>query len=202
MRLQQKNFFCTSALFLTILFNPLSAQKANFELAEKFTTQKMEKMASSLRVEAHWLKKQSKFWYAYKRPEGKSWYFVDAVKRSKRPLFDQEEMAAQLAESLQKPFNSKDLPLKDFKYDEGKGIFTFHVDSVEFSYRLQSGKLIRGDSLKKKVDDSWITYSPDSTWIAFARTHNLYLMRANDPDSTEYQLTADGEKWYSYQFED
>src|SRR5699024_5292201 len=28
---------------------------------------------------------------------------------------------------------------------------------------------------------------------------NLYLMRADDPDSTEYQLTDNGERWYNYQ---
>src|SRR5699024_1724466 len=48
-------------------------------------------------------------------------------------------------------------------------------------------------------NEHWKTYSPDSTWIAFAKNHNLYLMQADDPDSTEYQLTEDGERWYSYQ---
>ncbi|MCH8874477.1 S9 family peptidase [candidate division KSB1 bacterium] len=162
----------------------------------------MEKMASSLSVDPNWFKDENRFWYEYKNTDGKNWYVVDAEKRTKKTLFDQEDMAAQLAELFEKPFNSKDLPLKDFEYDKGKGLFTFHVDSVEVTYRVENRKLVKGDSLKKKPDDKWITYSPDSTWIAFARTHNLYIMKTDDPDSTEHQLTTDGEKWYSYQFDE
>jgi dipeptidyl aminopeptidase/acylaminoacyl peptidase len=162
----------------------------------------MEKMVGSTSVRARWIKDQDRFWYEYKTGDGVNWWFVDAARRSKRLLFDQEDMAAQLAEIFKKPFNSKDLPLKDFKYDTGKELFTFHVDSIEFSYRVENRQLVQGDSLKKKPDDRWITYSPDSTWIAFARKHNLYLMRADDPDSTEIQVSTDGERWYSYQRDD
>ena len=55
--------------------------------------------------------------------------------------------------------------------------------------------LVRGDSLSKDEEEDWMSFSPDSTWIVFARTHNLYLMHADDPDSTEHQLTTDGERW-------
>ncbi len=160
-------YFVLGALLPAFLAVPLAAQKANFELAEKFTTEKMKKTSSSLTVDANWLKNQSQFWYTYKTPSGKNWYMVDAAKRSKKMLFDQEDMAAQLAETFKKPFNSKDLPLKDFKYDEGKKLFTFHVDSIQFTYRVGGRRLVKGDSLTKKPDESWITYSPDSTWIAF-----------------------------------
>ena len=194
--------FIIPILFLLIAAPPIKAQKANFELAEKFTTQKMEKMASSLSVDPNWFKDENRFWYEYKNTDGKNWYVVDAEKRTKRTLFDKEDMAAQLAELFKKPFNSKDLPLKDFEYNKGKGLFTFHVDSIEVTYKLENRKLVKGDSLKKKPDEKWITYSPDSTWIAFARTHNLYIMKTDDPDSTEHQFTTDGEKWYSYQFDE
>ncbi|MDV7399966.1 DPP IV N-terminal domain-containing protein, partial [Arthrospira platensis SPKY1] len=56
--------------------------------------------------------------------------------------------------------------------------------------------------IPKKPDERWASYSPDSTWIAFAKNHNLYVMRANDPDSTEIQLSTDGERWYSFQSSD
>ncbi len=193
--LLRKNLFypCLFNLLLTAFVSTLTAQKANFELAEKFTTQKMEKMASSLQVKPNWFKNENRFWYEYKNTDGKNWYVVNAEKRTKRSLFDKEDMAAQLAELFKKPFNSKDLPLKDFEYDKGKGLFTFHVDSIEVTYKLENRKLVKGDSLKKKPDDKWMTYSPDSTWIAFARTHNLYIMKTDDPDSTEHPLTTDGE---------
>lgn len=177
----------------------LSAQQANFELAERFTTERMQKMTGSTEVDPRWLKGQDRFWYSYKTPGGKDWYFVNAARQQKRKLFDQNEMASRLAETFKRPFNAKDLDLKNFEYDIQNERFTFHVDSIQFSYNIENNELVKGDTLKKEPADNWATYSPDSTWIAFAKNHNLYLMRADDPDSTEYQLTDDGERWYSFQ---
>lgn len=48
--------------------------------------------------------------------------------------------------------------------------------------------------LQKKY--SYGTFSPDSSYIVYARNHNLYLLSV--ADSVERQLTFDGEKDYSY----
>ncbi len=73
------------------------------------------------------------------------------------------------------------------------------MDSIGFTYNLNNRTLIKGaDSLESPKREFWASYSPDSTWIAFAKNHNLYLMKAGDSDSVEYQLTDDGEKYYSY----
>ncbi len=177
-------------------------EKANFELAERFTTEQMSKMVGSTSVYPTWIKNTNQFWYSYNNKDGKNWYFVDAAKGNQRLLFDQEEMAAQLSEAFSKAFNAKDLPLKDFKYDTDNKLFTFNVDSIKFTYNINGNKLVKGDSLKKEEREFWASYSPDSTWIAFAKNHNLFVMRADDPDSTEIQLTEDGERWYSYQASD
>lgn len=189
-------------LLVLLLFTPyfISAQhRANFELAERFTTEQMNKMTGSTSVSPQWIKGKNQFWYSYENPGGKNWYFVDAQKGSQRLLFDQEEMAGQLSEILAKAINAKELPLKNFKYDTDKNLFTFHVDSIRFTYNLNGNQLIKGDSLKKEEPENWASYSPDSTWIAFAKNHDLYVMRKDDPDSTEIRLTEDGERWYSYQ---
>lgn len=190
-----------SSLFLISLFfsNNAFAQKANFELARRFTVENMRDMSSDLEVDAEWIEDQDRFWYSYETGEGKNWYFVNAEEGDKRPLFDQETMAAKLAEIFHKPFNSKDLPLKNFEFNTKDGLFTFNVDSIKFRYRLDNNELIKGDSLEDKERERWATYSPDSTWIAYAKNHNLYLMKSDDPDSTEYQLTTSGERWYSFQ---
>jgi dipeptidyl-peptidase 4 len=179
-----------------------NAQTANFELAERFTTQKMNKMLGSLSVRPRWLEGESRFWYEYETPDGANWSMVDAARKTKRDLFDRDALAAQLSEHFRRPFNALNLDLDDFEYDTGKGLFTFHVDSIGFEYRFESRELVAGDSIPEEDPMRWATYSADSTWIAFSRTHNLYLMRGDDPDSTEYQLTTDGEQWYSYQGDD
>ncbi|HBX65138.1 MAG TPA: S9 family peptidase, partial [Balneolaceae bacterium] len=80
--------------------------------------------------------------------------------------------------------------------------FTFHVDSINFTYNVNGNRLVKGDSLSEEKEERWASYSPDSTWIAFAKNHDLFVMRADDEDSTEIQLTVDGEKWFSYQADD
>lgn len=196
---------CTAAAsFFALLFFFASGfsfaqQKGNFEQAMKFTPDKLNKLMGSTNLSPQWLKDEDKFWYTYQTTKGKYWYLVDAEKKSKKALFDQEDIAAQLAEIFKKPFNSKDLPLNDFKYDKDKKLFSFHVDSVKFNYDQNNKKLLKLDTLKKEKDKSWMRYSPDSTWIVFARKHNLYLMKGKDKDSVEIQLTKDGERWYSYQ---
>lgn len=198
---------CSITVFLSLQLNPLKAQdatdvKANFELAERFTTQKMEKMVGSTSVRPRWIEDTDRFWYEYKTGEGVNWYYVDPAKKQKRLLFDQEEMAMQLSEHFSRTFNSKDLDLKGFEYDTGKQLFTFHIDSVQFTYNINGNTLIKGDSLEKETPERWATYSQDSTWIAFAKNHNLFVMKANDPDSVEIQLTEDGERWNSFQAND
>lgn len=193
-------FSCSLLLFFLIQHSwCLMAQDANFELAERFTAEKMEKMTGSTSLSPNWIEDEDRFWYEWDTPNGKRWEFVDAGDQSRRPLFNRQDMAAQLAREFKRGFNSNDLDLKEFEYNTDRELFTFHVDSIEFEYNLNRDELIRGDSLQPDESEEWQTFSPDSTWIAFAREHDLYVMRAEDPDSTEIRLTEDGERWYSFQ---
>ncbi len=180
---------CTSNAF---------AQKANFELAERFTTQKMDKLIGSTNVFPRWIEDSDNFWYEYSTSDGTNWFYVNSSQRTQRELFDREELAGRLSEEFKRPFNAKDLDLDGFEYDTDKELFTFHVDSVEFTYSVNSRNLVKGDSLEPLKREPWATYSPDSTWIAYAKNHNLYLMSSDTSDTTEHQLTVDGERWFSY----
>jgi dipeptidyl aminopeptidase/acylaminoacyl peptidase len=193
-----KGVILTFSLFITSSFHSV-AQQANFEAAERFTGDKMEKLIGDTSVDPEWIEDTNNFWYTYENDAGKNWYFVNAERPNQRLLFDQEEMAAQLTEIFERPFNALDLDLKDFEYDTDKERFTFHVDSIKFTYNVNGNDLIKGDSLDKEERKDWATYSPDSTYIAFAKDHNLFIMRSDDSDSTEIQLTEDGERWFSYQ---
>ncbi|MDZ7771856.1 MAG: DPP IV N-terminal domain-containing protein [Balneolaceae bacterium] len=193
------------ACTLALLFGaqPATAQqgKANYELAERFTSDNMQKMTGSTSVWPRWIDETNDFWYTYETQEGNYWWYVDAEEETKRPLFDRQRMAAELTEMFNRTYNHKDLDLDEFNYDVDEETFTFRVDSIRLHYDIDTQELVRGDTLREDEEDEnlpWATYSPDSTWIAFARDHNLYLMEADDPDSTEYQLTTSGERFYSF----
>ena len=198
--------FSTTIVAVGLFFASLSItefasaqQKPNFELAERFTGTNMQNMTGSTFLRANWIEDEDRFWYEWEDGDRKRWTFVDAERRSSRPLFDEQRMAAELSEAFNRGFNANDLDLKGFDYDTGRQLFSFHVDSIEFKYYIDRDELIKGDSLQYEEREPWATYSPDSTWIAFAREHDLYVMRTDDPDSSEIRLTEDGERWYSFQ---
>jgi dipeptidyl aminopeptidase/acylaminoacyl peptidase len=175
--------------------------KADFRAAEKYSSENLTKMMGSTSVQPTWLKKSDLFWYSYKTGDGNYWWLVDPAKKAKSPLFDVFYMASKINQMIMKPVNHLDLPIKNLKFKDDNKSFNFEIDSFKFEYKLASKDIIIVDTIEKekKKDNQWMNYNKDSTWIIFARKHNLYLMKAKDKDSVEYQLTTDGEKYYSWQ---
>jgi dipeptidyl-peptidase 4 len=182
--------------------------KADFRAAEKFSNENLGKMLGSSSVQPNWLKESNLFWYSYKTGDGTLWWLVDPAKKSRVPLFDVYEMASTINQQISKPVNHLDLPIRNLKFKDDNKSFHFEVDSFKFEYKLSNKEITLVDTINRKKEaekdkkDSWMNYNKDSTWIVFARKHNLYLMKANDKDSVEYQLTTDGEKHYSWQADD
>jgi dipeptidyl aminopeptidase/acylaminoacyl peptidase len=176
------------------------AQKANFKAAEKFRADNLTPKIGDLAVAPNWIEESDIFWYSFKTSAGKNYYYVNAALRSRQPMFDCRYMAAELRKLTHHPYNELDLPLTDIKFEKKSSTkFTFMVDTIKFLYDISSQKLIIKDTIgKEKIKPSWPNYSPDSTLIAYAKNHNLYLMKTKDKDSIEIQLTTDGERYYSF----
>lgn len=172
---------------------------ANFAQAEKFTADNVRKMVFSTSVRPNWIEESDRFWYSYKTTEGKKFYVVDAARKSKREMFDNEVMASKLTEYTKKPYNAKDLDMTALKFNENTNVINFKVDTLLFNFDINSNVLTFIDTVGKDPKrQSWKSFSPDSSHIVFARDHNLFIMKSNDPDSVETQLTTDGEMWYSF----
>lgn len=185
--------FCSSNLLF-------SQQKANYQLAAKFSSQKLDKMVFSLNVDAHWLKKSDKFWYMYQTTEGKKWYIVDPIKGEKKPLFDNEKLAAEITKIVKDPFDAQNLGLDSMRFVKDENWIQFEVKSsieVEkkdstavkdakpikekkvfyFEYNINSGELVELTEFKKpKRKPSWASISPDGNTIVFGKNFNLYYM--------------------------
>lgn len=179
---------------------PLQAQhRANFKAAEKFKSTNIRKMLKSTRVTPEWFKDSDKFWYSYTTTNGKMFYVVDPARKTKQLMFDNKDFTAQITELTAQPWNHNDLDLKGLKLEDDNRTLTFMVDSIDYHFDLQTKRITKGDSTKKKDERlEWASYSPDSTYIAFAKNHNLFVMKTDDPDSTEIQLSTDGERYFSY----
>jgi dipeptidyl aminopeptidase/acylaminoacyl peptidase len=194
--MKQQLFFIIF-LYLSLIS---SAQKADFKAAEKFREDNLTTRYGDLEVDANWLEESDIFWYSFKTSAGRNFYYINAALRSKQPLFESRYMAAELRKITNHPYNELDLPIKEIKFEKKSTTkFTFVAGSLKFLFDRSNQKLILLDTIEKtKRKPAWANYSPDSTWIAFAKNHNLYLMKAKDKDSVEFQLTTDGERYYSF----
>ena len=81
-------------------------EKANYQLASGFSPKKVGKMVYSTNVDPHWLKNSERFWYSFETPSGKNYYIVDPAAKSKKILFDNVSMAAQMSMITKDPFDT------------------------------------------------------------------------------------------------
>ena len=211
------------ALAVVGLLGASTALKAQERLpeylqAEKFTQDKLRTMLFSTTVDPHWFQQGNNFWYEYKTSEGTFWYVVNPTARTQNLLFDREEMASQLTEIVQDPFEARQLPIRKLKAKEDGRTFTFEVQSTRdakpkkgekkgkgkakkeifyFSYDSPTRKLTHQ---KDKEEDPkrlmWGSISPDKKTVVYAKDLNLYKMsyedylkaKKNEKDSTIVEI--------------
>jgi dipeptidyl-peptidase-4 len=193
-----------SLLFLFAAFASFAqntpANKANYQLAARFSPKKLEKLIFTTNVDPHWLKKSDRFWYMYETTEGKKWYIVDATKGEKKLLFDNADLAAKISLIVKDPFEAQHLGLDSMRFVRDENTIQFEVKSTQeiekkdstakkgtppvkekkifyFEYNLNTGVLVElTDFRKPKRKPNWASISPDSNTIVFGRKYNLYWM--------------------------
>jgi dipeptidyl aminopeptidase/acylaminoacyl peptidase len=189
-------------LFLALFALPLflfGQQRANYNLAARFSPKKLDKMIFSLSVDPHWLKQSNKFWYVYETSEGKQWMIVDPTKNEKKQMFDKEQLAAALTKIVKDPFDAQHLPIDSLKFIKDENWIQFEIKSTididkpgatkkdakpekikkvfYFEYNLNTAQLNELVDFKKpKRKPNWANIAPDQSKVVFGRNNNLYFM--------------------------
>lgn len=176
-----------------------SGPKANYQLASRYSPNKLKKLIYSIAVDPHWLKLSNRFWYEFETPAGKEWYLVDPVSKNKRKIFDNAALAAAITTIIRDPFDAQHLPLENLKFSADEKHITFEVkstieelkkdrkdkkaaDSMQkkvfyFNYELSKSKITEiPNYTKPKAKPTWGSVAPDSSAIVFSRNFNLYWM--------------------------
>lgn len=187
------------SVFITLFPLITFSQKADFKAAERFLDINLAPKLGDLELVPTWLENQDVFWYTYKTSAGRNWYLVNAASKTKQSLFESRYMAAELKKHTHHPYNELDLPIRNIEFEK-KSVskFTFNVDSIKFRYDITNRNLTIIDTIRRTRTPEWAGYSPDSTWVVYARNHNLFIIKSDDKDSIEYKLTDDGELNYSF----
>jgi len=120
-------------LFVTFLSfaQNVPVTKANYQLAARFSSKKLEKLIFSTSVDPHWLKKSDRFWYMYETTEGKKWYIVDPVKGEKKVLFDNADLAAKITRIVKDAFDAQHLGLDSMRFIKDENWIQFEVKSTQ-----------------------------------------------------------------------
>ncbi len=224
-------FFMTGAPSLAV---PLAAQqqapapqtqmqsvrvnRANWALADRFTSANMRNLAFSTSVSPRWIGETDSMFYNWRDKNGGMFYLVVPQSRTKRPLFDHVKMAEELSRLHRKAYEPGRLPFNALNFTKDHKRIRFQVDSTRYEWNLGAQTLTslgiwKRDSVALDEETGntgpirqpgapreWRNWSPDSTAFAFAREHNLFVVEVASGDTT--QVSTDGEKDYSFGFRD
>jgi dipeptidyl-peptidase-4 len=195
-----------------IVANSQTATKANYQLASRFSPKKLDKMVFSTSVDPHWLKKSDRFWYVFETPQGKNWYIADPSKGTKRVMFDNAKLAAEITKIVKDPFDAQHLLIDSMRFVKDENWIQFEVKSSQdvvrkdttvkkgtppvtekkvfyFEYNLDTQQLVELSDFKKpKHNPRWASVSPDGQTIVFSKNYNLYWM-----DKANYEKALQNE---------
>ena len=104
--------------------------EANYRLAARFAPAKMRRLVYSTSLAPRWIKGSERFWYEWESSEGKRFMIVDPVAATKRQLFDNDRIAAELSRLTKDPWDGKHLPIRTIKFIDA-GTLQFEVLSSQ-----------------------------------------------------------------------
>jgi dipeptidyl aminopeptidase/acylaminoacyl peptidase len=128
------------------------AKKANYDLAAQWMPAKVGKMVFDTSIAARWLE-ADRFWYSYETSQGRKYYMVDPVLKTKKPLFDNAKMAAMLTKITLFPYDAQHLPIRTIKFVKKDTVIQFDIDLAKDADVLVGDKLMKVGDLNKEIED-------------------------------------------------
>lgn len=195
--------YCICMFFIC----PAFAQRANYELAEK--SKKNALPFGYDRVFPVFVPDGDNFWFKMQTRDGEKYYYADVKAKKVEDLFDAEYIAVESKKVTGGTYDPNNLnfwgtPFKkdgitlvwqdeDFMFEYNRKTKKLTSSKLDFSAQEQDATM--PSDMKKMVRQDG-GGSPDGKFQVFGRRYNLYLRDLQD--STETQLTFDGEPKFSY----
>ncbi len=131
-RMSERARCALAGLVLLALAAPAQAQHAepNYQLATRFAPYKMERLVYSTSVEPKWIEGSERFWYEWKTSDGTFYYQVDPTTATKRQIFDNDRIAAELTRITLDPWDAQHLPIRKIKFIDANTL-QFEVESSQ-----------------------------------------------------------------------
>jgi dipeptidyl aminopeptidase/acylaminoacyl peptidase len=117
--------------------------RANWALADKFSANALRPAIYTSAVTPRWLGQSDSLCYNWKDRNGSSFFVVVPTTKTKRPLFDQEKLAAQLSDLAKRPHDAQNLPFTTLTFAKDRKTFEFVADSARWEWTLATEALKR-----------------------------------------------------------
>lgn len=103
---------------------------ANYRLAARWAPYKIDKLIYSTTVNPRWIKGSERFWYEWRTSQGTFYYIVDPVRGTKRQIFDNDRIAAELTRITGDPWDGQHLPIRNIRFIDANTL-RFEVQSSQ-----------------------------------------------------------------------
>ena len=133
---------------------PIPANKANYKLANKFSSTFLRKFTYDSTVSPSWIGDSETFWYRFRTSEGRRYWLVDAVAKTKVTLFDHDRLAAMLSVECETPIDPEAISLSNIKFDDTGDEMSFSVKGKNFIYYRATEKLEKKEKGKDDEGDN------------------------------------------------
>ncbi len=106
------------------------ARTPNYRLAGRFAPYKIRDLIHSTSVAPQWIEETDRFWYQWETSDGKTFYIVDPAAGTKREIFDNDRIAAELTRITRDPYDGQHLPIQTIRFIDDNTI-QFDVTSSQ-----------------------------------------------------------------------
>ncbi|MEJ2203188.1 MAG: DPP IV N-terminal domain-containing protein [Gemmatimonadota bacterium] len=103
---------------------------ANYELAARFAPYKIREMVHSTSVAPRWIEDTDRFWYQWETSDGTFYTIVDPARGTRRQLWDNDRIAAELTRITRDPWDGQHLPIRNIRFIDDNTL-QFEVESSQ-----------------------------------------------------------------------
>ena len=129
-----------------------SEVRPNYALAERFSPRKISRMVRQTRIQPVWFADGKQFIYAWSDTKDRNFYLVDAVKGTKKELWDMEWLAKELTMRTGDPYDAQHLPVGINRIVRENRYVRFDISS-KLEVPKQLPRHERNDSAKIKANE-------------------------------------------------
>jgi dipeptidyl-peptidase 4 len=133
---------------------PATANQGNYKLATKFSSSFLRQFTYDTSVSPKWIGDSETFWYRFRTSQGRRYWLVDPIAKTKVALFDHDHLSALLSELCETPFDSDALDLGGVVFDKTGDEMKFSMKGTNFVYKRSTETLEKDNKPKKSSSSS------------------------------------------------